>query len=64
MGDIRGLATPMRKILALPSLKQLHFKYESARNIKALVEAVLEGEGDVKGRVKMVRRDGSFVPLS
>jgi hypothetical protein len=49
--------------LTLPALKQLYFKYESSPDIKTLVEAVSEGKEEAKDKVKMVKQDGSVVPL-
>jgi uncharacterized LabA/DUF88 family protein len=63
-GNISVLAKPLKIMLTLPALKHLHFKYESSRDIKTVVEAVLEGREEAKDKVKMVKQDGSFVPLS
>lgn len=60
-GDFAALSAPILKLLALPSLKQLHIKFESARNIRKLVEAVLEGKEEARDMVTMVKRYGSFV---
>jgi hypothetical protein len=62
-GNVGVLAKPIWKILTLPALKQLYFKYESSPDIKTLVEAVLEGNEEAKDKVKMVKQDGSVVPL-
>jgi hypothetical protein len=62
-GNAGVLAKPIRKILTLPALKQLYFKYESSPDIKTLVEAVLEGKEEAKDKVQMVKQDGTVVPL-
>jgi len=62
-GNVGVLAKPIRKILTLPALKQLYFKYESSPDIKTLVEAILEGKEEAKDKVKMVEQDGTVVPL-
>jgi hypothetical protein len=62
-GDFAALSAPIQNLLALPSLEQLHIKFESARNIRSFVEAVLEGKEEARDVVKMVKRDGSFVPF-
>jgi hypothetical protein len=63
-GDIATLAKPLRKLLDLSSLKELHFKFESARNIKTLVKTILEGNKEVKDKVKIIKKDGSLAPHS
>jgi hypothetical protein len=60
-GDIEAVAKPLRRVLAMPSLREFCFQIESARNIEILVAAVGEGKDNVKGMVKMVIGDGSLL---
>jgi hypothetical protein len=60
-GDIAALAMPIRKLLTLPSLTDLHFEFESARNINTLVDVILEGNEEAKAKVKMIKKDGRLV---
>ncbi|KAE9367071.1 hypothetical protein N431DRAFT_385248 [Stipitochalara longipes BDJ] len=62
-GDIEAVAKPLRRLLAMPSLRELYFQIQSARNMKTLVDAVAEGKEGAKDKIKMVNRSGNLVLL-
>lgn len=63
-GEFGAMARTVQELLSLPTLKQLHFHAESARNMNLFAKAVLKGKTEAKGvMIELVKEDGSSVPF-
>jgi hypothetical protein len=62
--NLHALSLPLQVLLDLPALKRVDVQYDSARNIRDFVSAMLDGKEEAQDKVKMVRRNGTIVPLN